>query len=71
MRRAGVLIGIEYVLANMAFEDFNDETGHRATRGGYQLQQVGAILPLVDGAFDGLNLAPYAANSPYQFVFVI
>ena len=67
----GLLLGIEHVLADVAFQDLDDQAVHRAARGRDQLQHVGTILLPVQGALHGFDLTPDAPDPPDQLLSVV
>jgi hypothetical protein len=63
------LLRVEHVLADVTFEDLDDQAAHRPAGGGDQLEQIGAILLFVQGALDGLDLSSDAPDSPDELFF--
>ena len=73
--RLGLLIGrcglrVENVKANVPLDHLSHQSVHRTSASGNVMQHLGALGFLVDGSFDGLNLASDSSYAIEQFLFL-
>ncbi|MEA2541681.1 MAG: hypothetical protein QOH35_3047 [Acidobacteriaceae bacterium] len=64
------ILGFEHMVAQMAFDQLCHQSVHASARSGNQLQDFGAIRPVVEGAFHGIHLSANSLHPGNQLLLV-